>query len=315
MSNSNDRRLDPLNTPTLPDRVFYAPGVLLDAEDFQAEQLYHRSRLARVLAYLHGSGTVAGLWVYREPPLEAGVEERFPEGREERLIVEPGLAIDRLGRLIEIPRAACLRLNRWFESQTNDDLVQGFHSEVGGVIVDVFIRFITCDRGKTPAFAAGPFDALDAVQPSRLRDGYELSLVIRPEANPPLPQSPWQVQPEAPPGESSTPPSQAQQRDQRARAIADPEARLQALRQNTLFDAWREGTDQWSKEGLRPLPEHISGQDPTDVFLARLMLPATETEGQIQRTEADPQIENYSRPFVYPSGALAIWFGLDTPPS
>ena len=30
-----------------PDRVNYAIGVLLGAEDFQAEQDYHRSRLAR----------------------------------------------------------------------------------------------------------------------------------------------------------------------------------------------------------------------------------------------------------------------------
>ena len=46
-------------------------------------------------------------------------------------------------------------------------------------------------RGKTPAFAVGPFDATDAVVPSRLRDEYELRLVPRPHGTvvPPVPAS------------------------------------------------------------------------------------------------------------------------------
>ena len=42
------------------DRLYYAMGVLLDATDFDAEQAYHRGRLARALSYLHGMGTAAG---------------------------------------------------------------------------------------------------------------------------------------------------------------------------------------------------------------------------------------------------------------
>src|SRR5262245_37226124 len=89
------------------DRVFYATGILLAADDFDAEQTYHRGRLARALAYLHGSGTVAGLRVGVLPALAPGADPAFLQGREEELRVQPGLAIDRLGRLIEIPRAAC----------------------------------------------------------------------------------------------------------------------------------------------------------------------------------------------------------------
>src|SRR6185295_11758642 len=66
----------------------------------------------------------------------------------------------------------------------------------GGVIVaDVFLAFHPCPRGYTPAFASGPFDALDASQPSRVRDGYELSLVLRTEADADLPVAadPWSV--------------------------------------------------------------------------------------------------------------------------
>ena len=47
------------------------------------------------------------------------------------------------------------------------------------VIADVFVRFVTCRQALTPAFASGPFDALDAVQTSRLRDAFEVHLVLR----------------------------------------------------------------------------------------------------------------------------------------
>jgi hypothetical protein len=46
-----------------------------------------------------------------------------------------------------------------------------FGAPFNGVIADVFLNFVVCERGKTPAFASGPFDALDAIAPSRLRDG------------------------------------------------------------------------------------------------------------------------------------------------
>ena len=117
--------------------------------------------------------------------------------REEELLIEPGLALDRLGRIVEIPRSACIRLGRWFDQQADDLLERGLFrgaeavvvdgSPVPGVVADLFVRFLACERGKTPAFAAGPFDALDAVVPSRLRDGYEPRLFVRQERPLPLP--------------------------------------------------------------------------------------------------------------------------------
>src|SRR6266705_1292366 len=44
-------------------RVFYATGVLLNAQHLDADQLDNHRGLARALAYLHGSGTLAGLEV------------------------------------------------------------------------------------------------------------------------------------------------------------------------------------------------------------------------------------------------------------
>src|SRR6185503_14976001 len=119
-------RIDPLKAKQQPpDRVFYATGILLDADDFNAEQNYHRGQLARTLAHLHGSGTAAGLkvnWV------EASADPQAADAQEEEIQVEPGIAVDRLGRLIEVPRPACIRLRRWFDAQSNDDLVQALYT-------------------------------------------------------------------------------------------------------------------------------------------------------------------------------------------
>ena len=131
-----------------------------------------------------------------------------PKTHEVSLEIDPGMALDHAGRLIEVPRKACLRLRRWFTflaaqdpSGTEadaEDLRAAWRAEAaipaGGVVVaDIFLAFHECPRGYTPAFASGPFDALDASQPSRVRDGYELSLVLRSEADDALPvaSDPW----------------------------------------------------------------------------------------------------------------------------
>jgi hypothetical protein len=282
---------DPLAGLLAPDRVFYAEGVLLSAADFEAEQAYHRGRLARALASLDGSGTLAGLRVVWQAarPAESGPPAR--PAREEELLVEPGLALDRLGRLIEIPRSACIRLGRWFEQQPDDLLERGLYrgaeavlfggAAVDGVVADLFVRFVACERGKTPAFVAGPFDALDAVVPSRLRDGYELQLFVRQERPLPLPEaSPW------PTGRNALP--------------------------EAIFDAWQRLTERGQRGELLPLAEHLLGQDPTFLFLARLVLPAQPVAGQRRpnRRPAPVRVLNGLRPFVYSSAALARLAGL-----
>ncbi len=280
---------DPLLDTVSLDRVFYATGVLLAADDFSAEQSYHRGRLARALAYLFGSGTVAGLRVDWKPALPPSTE--LPDGQEELLQVHPGLAIDRIGRIIEVPRAACLRLGRWYDGQDPGELAAGLHpTPWDGVVADVFIRFVACERGKTPAFASGPFDALDAVVPSRLRDGYELELVIRKEATEQLPnllpQDRWPREP------------------------ADPAARLRAV-QDAIFDSWPKDAE--NPRNPEPQLEYAPGQDQTSVFLARVVIPATAPEtagGRPARRPEDVTVDNYRRLFAYPARALAARAGL-----
>lgn len=270
---------DPLEVQLQPaDRLNYATGLLLDAVDFRAEQSYHRGRLARALTYLHGHGTVAGL----------RVEVNAATGDDEELEVRPGLALDRLGRVIEIPADACIRLDRWYRAQPVDDLIAAVG--VNGIVVDVFATFVVCERGKTPAFAAGPFDALDAVVASRLRDYYRLDLVIRKEAEPPLPEAQW--------------PDFA--------AITDPVDRREAAKESVL-DAWKDGPDAWTNEGLAPLQEHVFGQDPTAVLLARVTIPATEAgvgERPVRTAGAAVQVDNNLRPFVFPSPIAPSFLGL-----
>src|SRR6185295_9042832 len=172
------------------ERLYYAMGVLLDATDFDAEQAYHRGRLARALSYLHGMGTAAGL--------KAGYQASTAQHPTEEITVDAGLAVDHFGRLIEIPNDACLNLDRWYWqdglqlsdfgvfNSANFGLTPGtVGAPATGVVADLFLRFRGCQRGKTPAFAVGPFDATDAVVPSRLRDEYELKLVPRPTGTAP----------------------------------------------------------------------------------------------------------------------------------
>jgi hypothetical protein len=285
-------RTDPLQqVPETPDRVAYATGVLLDADAFGTEQLYHRGRLARALAYLHGYGTAAGLqveWQNAVAPASDGTP-----GHEERLMVHPGLAIDRLGRMIEVPAPSCISLNPWFDTQSDSDLIQGLHgAPYNGVVVDLFVRFVVCEQGLTPAFLTGPFDALNGVAPFRLRDSYQLELFIRREATPPLPQNPW--------------PDLTQGADLPSRI-----ANLHAA----VFAAWQRDLTGGANEGLSPLPEHLLGQDPTFLFLARLIIPATTTGGGDRPTKtagATVTVDNESRSFVYPVGALTRWLGVSS---
>jgi hypothetical protein len=302
MSSTDKDLLTELERPgqlTPPDRVSYDEGVLLDALDFRAEQSYHRGRLARVLAYLFGTGTAAGLEVVWEKPAAPGADPAFPEGKEERLRLRPGLAVDRLGRLIEVPRDWCIRLDRWYRSREPAEANAAFRADRGTVVADVFLRFLTDERGRTPGFAYGPFDALDASVPSRLRDAFAVELVLRPEADPPRPSGPWADLSAGTPGE-----------------------RRDALHQ-ALLGAWKGGTDSLDDQGrLDPLPEHVPGQDTTSVFLARVSLPAGPAGGDGRPVRQDPlatdvQVDNLIRRFAYPAGALAALQGIrpagDTP--
>lgn len=268
---------DPLEESPPAERVNYATGQMLDVSDFQDEQTYHRAQLARLTKNLIGHGTVSGL---RVTPPEA-------DDGEWELRVEPGLAADRYGRLIAVSVPQCIRLTHWFDDQETEALLAAVHSAPvapsgDAVVADLFMSAHSCGRGKTPAFATGPFDALDAVVSSRLEERSQLELVLRKEASPiPEPGNFW--------------PSTGLTRDKMLQAV---------------LGSWDDGSAFSDLNGLEPLQEHVAGHDPSAIFLARVILPidlpvAPETRPRTKLSER-VTVDNSLRPFIFLPGK---WFG------
>jgi hypothetical protein len=64
-----------------------------------------------------------------------------------------------------------------------------------------------------------------------------------------------------------------------------------------------------------PLPEHVEAQDPTALFLARLIIPATISADNRVIRKGDVSVRNDLRQFVYSTAALAAWSGMRTNPA
>ena len=268
--------VDALPGALRPDRLYYDTGVLLDREDFVDEQTYHRGRLARALGYLGGAGTLVGLKVTAQRP---------PPGLE--LQVGGGLAVDRHGRLIEVPRPWCLRLQPWVDALSDDALRAALGPQ--GVVADLYLRFASRGRGATPAFAHGAYDATDALVPSRVRDAFVFELVLRPEAR-------------------DDPAAPAHLPAQRFAALrGTPAADRAAALGNALLDGWDQRLARPNGEALAPLQEHGPKVDPAAIFLARVRLPATAADPRPLldlSAFGDAQIDNLSRAFVVPNDLL-----------
>ena len=178
---------DPLDAETGTERLRPGDGILLTADHLLTEQLYHRARLARLLAYLHGAGTVAGLDVQWQ--VAGGVTE---------LKVTPGLAIDYRGRLLELGHESCLPIGEWVAAQASTApgrarLAAGQRPAGAGmpghVVCDLFADFAAYARRPEPAFATGNADRIDSVEPSLSQDAVWLYLTIRDAADNRLPES------------------------------------------------------------------------------------------------------------------------------
>jgi len=393
---------DDLAPPLPPNRVFYSLGRMLGVEDFQADQDYHRGRLARALLQVCGTGTVCGLsvqlsqswqpestypawtfvidpagdvevntgnggisgtttpawpaagksvtdgtvtwtnegpistngWapatVYSAPtviadpfgnvqvltasaPFTSGpvmpawsgiVGQTTADGgvpaawtcagvRDLEVQVTGGIAIDRVGRIIEVPRPVCIQLPAWLAAQTPSALNEALHA--GAIVVDVFATFVPCSRGVTPCFATqDDYSATDAFSANRMLDSFAMQLVLRSDASPQLPTDPWFAA-----GAITSPPSPT------------PKALQTLLLQATAGPA-----------ACAPFGPGSAGQeyppnfDTSSVFLARISIPATasQTAGQppaYDLTKIAP-IDNYSRLFLYPASLVARWIGLSS---
>ena len=255
---------DPIVADFKPQRVAYAIGRMLGAEDFQAEQNYHRNRLARV-ARLLGTGTVYGLNVTYKA-------DASPDNSEIR--VDPGLAVDRAGRLIEVLGAVCIRLKRFMDGQSDSDLIEA--AKETSVVADVFLRFVQCDRGKTPAFADNDYDATDAFTANRTLDGFRMELVLRKDT-PHLPVDPWDK--------------------------VIPKGSVTAATLNSVKTMLLSGKG----VGMGEPQEYPEGyDDPTAVFLARAQAPRVGTgKGRPTLDYSKVTVDNMSRLFVCSPSLLA----------
>ncbi len=397
---------DNLSPPPAPSRVYYSLGRMLGAEDFQADQDYHRSALARALLQLCGTGTVAGLnvsvpqawqantyypasaFVYDAaqnvqvntgtagvsgpvsmtfaataggtandangivwtnegqikvsgwlpsttftPPTAITdsngnvqiltIGPSFTTGANPpawntavggvtsdgatlqpawtcvgaatlEIMVTPGLAIDRVGRLIEVPQTVCIFLQPWMTSQTASDLTSALHT--GNILVDVFATFVPCTQGVTPSFATqDDYDATDAFTANRLLDSFSMQLVLRTDQNPSVPQDPWMATGAAPSVVTT--------------AVAA------ALKQDILYaNSGPSSAKPFTAAGVTPA-EYPPNFDASSVFLARISIPATAaaTAGQPPNYQLSQlAIDNLSRLFLYPTSLLARTMGLSS---
>jgi hypothetical protein len=281
--------------------------MLLDAQDFSDEQTYHRSRLARAMAFLAGGGTLAGLQIDYVPGSQTQVEE---------IRVQPGLAVDRLGRLIDMPRPVCLRLGKWFALMQSrdggDSLRQAAYIDLGrfvsqritdaamllparAVVADVFIRFVECPVGLTPSFAMGPFDALNAVSTARIRDAWEVQLIARSGLGDSYTGLPL---PLVAPALASS---------------ADPAVRRNAA-QDAVLGAYGGSAHAGGSGALDAAPEQPQDLDHSAVFLGRVLLPVAAANPAnpaepVVRTADATQVDNFARRFLPAVSLLAQWSG------
>lgn len=406
---------DALSPPPPPNRVYYSLGRMLGVDDFQADQDYHRGRLARTILQVCGTGTVSGLkvvlnqnwtpntsyptWAYvvdsnnnvevnlgisgtsgtaeitwpaapgarikdgnvtwtNEGPILTGgwtpnatfsgpsvivdptgnlqvltastpfttgpempvwnaiVGGAAPDGSSVaawtcigaaalEIQVTPGVAIDRVGRIIEVPRAVCIGVQPWLASQPASALdaaliqTSATPSPTFAIVADVFATFVGCTRGVTPCFATqDDYDATDAFSPNRLLDSFAMQLVLRPDVSfmstPQvlnLPRDPWLgIGP-----------------------VTSPPTPSGATLQQQLLDATT-GPAASAPFGDANVPIEIplnSGLDPSSVFLARVKIAATAVSGQAPSANlAAISIDNFSRLFLYPASLVARWIGL-----
>jgi hypothetical protein len=150
------------------ERLRYVLGQVLGVQDFQQEQHYflHKDRLhARAL---HGYGTISGLAVSIGGVQLAEIEVQ----------VAPGLAQDTCGQLIAVAAKQCAALNPWLAADSGNGQSNGqrIRGEDGTGVVHVTLAYAECETGHQPVFGDPCRSDDEAIQPTRLKDDFRLSL-------------------------------------------------------------------------------------------------------------------------------------------
>ncbi|HEU0052901.1 MAG TPA: hypothetical protein VFQ39_06975 [Longimicrobium sp.] len=163
-------------------RVNYTLGLVLGVDEFQQDQLYHTAGRRWHNRLLHGYGTVWGLRVTTPAPGEADPEIR----------VTQGVAIDPCGREICVPDTMCVRVNAWLERH-RAPLQAIYGAGPASIPLAVVLCHRECPDDLVPVPGEPCRSQDDAMQPSRIRESFELRLALRDEA-------PWDSPPADNPG-------------------------------------------------------------------------------------------------------------------
>jgi hypothetical protein len=166
-------------------RVNYTLGLVLGVDEFQQDQLYHAAGRRWHNRLLHGYGTVWGLKV--EAP-QAGDQQ--PEIR-----VGAGVAVDPCGREICVPDTMCVKLGPWLTRHKAS--LQQIYGDAAPQGLSIPVAVVLCHRECPDDAVPVPGEPCrsqeDAMQPSRIRETFELRLALRDDA-------PWG----SPPPENTT---------------------------------------------------------------------------------------------------------------
>jgi hypothetical protein len=154
---------------TLPDNprctLNYHFGMLLGADDFQAEQGFHLGRSRRHQRLLHGSGVVAGYPVSFQPALT-------------ELRVGPGLAVDALGRDLALDQTQCVNLVKWWLQHQKEEAFADLPSLDDATFdLDVVVCYSTCLSSPVPAIAEPCAGQASDIAYSRVCETVTLQLV------------------------------------------------------------------------------------------------------------------------------------------
>jgi len=209
--------------------------------------------------------------------------------------VTAGLAIDRVGRMIESPGTVCILLQPWLAGPSGPDASTALQS--GSILIDVFATFAPCTQGVTPCFGSDDYDATDAFSANRLLDSFSMQLVLRDDTDPGLPQDSWTATGAIETGGTTAP-------------------LLQGLQQDILLNNSGANTaSPFALNGPMP-PEYPPGFDASSVFLARIAIPPAAFAGGTPNSDYSNLnnpgaivINNLARLFVYPPSLVARTIG------
>jgi hypothetical protein len=152
-------------------RVNYTLGLVLGVDEFQQDQLYHAAGRRGHNRLLHGYGTVWGLRV-----------GATTGGSDPEIQVDAGVAVDPCGREICVPDRMCVKLDKWLDRHqaTLKSLYPDPTQQTFPLAVVLCHRECPTDTVPVPGEPCRSQD--DAMQPSRIRDGFELKLMLRDDA-------------------------------------------------------------------------------------------------------------------------------------